>query len=151
MVAVRFIASNARTFAILASALAFATWSGVEPTVLRSSRSGGPALADSWAFRSCRSRILAPSSADRWAQLDACSRTGSLPSTYWLSHNRAHSTKGHWSLRGIVGSRIGYHRRTRGTAGTAERPARRRGGDAARAASAWERHGREPGRHRPGA
>src|SRR6516162_8810268 len=86
MVAVRFIASNARTFAILASALAFATWSGVEPTVLRSARSGGPDLADSWAFRSCRSRIRAPSSTDRRVQLDACSPAGSMPSTYWLSH-----------------------------------------------------------------
>jgi hypothetical protein len=72
---------------------AFATWSGVEPTALRSSRSGGPGRADSWSFRSCRSRILASSSADRRVQVDVRSRAPSKPSTYWLSHGPAYFTK----------------------------------------------------------
>ena len=115
MTAVRFIASNARMLATLASASAFATWSVVEPTLLRSSRSGGPELADSWAFRSCRSRILAVSSADRRAQLEVRTRAGSLPSTYWLSHTRAYSTKGQRALFTTTGIRNGCQRSTDAT------------------------------------
>lgn len=115
MTAVRFIASKARMLATLASASAFATWSVVEPTLLRSSRSGGPELADSWAFRSCRSRILAPSSADRRAQLEVGTRAVSVPSTYWLSHTRAYSTNGYRSHFTIPGIRNGCGRSTDGT------------------------------------
>ena len=117
MAAVRFMASRARMLAILASACACAAWSGVDPAVLRSSRSGGPELADSWAFRSCRSRILASSSAARRAQLAARSRPGSVPSTYWLSHNPGHFTKAVGPLFTTVRFRIGHRRRISERAG----------------------------------
>jgi hypothetical protein len=44
-------------------------------------------------LRSCRSRILASSSADRRVLLVARSRAKSVLTTYWLSHNSAYSTK----------------------------------------------------------
>jgi hypothetical protein len=133
-------ASNALMFAILASACAFATWSGVEPALLRSSRSGGPELADSWEFRSCRSRILAPSSADRRAQPDARSRAGSVPSTYWLSHTAAHSTKAigpfheGWDPERPSAKDQRHDGRLTGPRGAG-------GGDATRTASAWHHWG----------
>src|SRR5260370_16622664 len=98
--------------AITAAALAFATWSGVEPTVLRPSKPGGPKPAESWAFRSRRSRILALSSADRRVRLVTRSRPVSAVHLLVVSQRRVFH-KGRGRLTGPRGVRGG---------GTAPRP-----------------------------